>query len=181
MQRWMHSSQKVKRSIQIFPFSQDNAHLREERILLDVFELCKGNLDGERAVFKVVVAIFLLCHDAQHPFSICRPQHCVHVIHNFYSLFSCSHFSPCVLIGVRKHSLFGLHEPLCEVLHSRFVDVADCFVLAVVVERQIAGHSAGQARKVLKVIENYSFTHEVIHDFVSVQRLPFVARFLYFC
>lgn len=155
----MHRSQKVERSIQISTFSQNHAHLREECILLDVFELCKGNLDRQRAVFKVVVAIFLLCHDAQHPFSICGPQHCMYVIDNFYSLFSGSHFSSLILIGMWKNSLFGLHEPLGKVLHSRVVDVANCFVLAVVVERQSAGDSAGQARKVLEVIENYGFAH----------------------
>lgn len=155
----MHCSQQVERSIQIFSFGQNHAHLREEGILLDVFELCERNLDRERAILKVVVAIFLLCHDAQHPFSIGGPQHSVYVIHNFYSLFSSSHFSSRVLIGMWENSLFGLHEPLGKVLHSCFVDIPDGFVLAVVIERQTAGDSAGQTRKILEVVENYGFTH----------------------
>ena len=69
MQRRLLQIKDVEAVVVMQTATKYQTTLGEEGIYINILELGERHLDGERSIFKVVVAVFFLVKNTQDPFS----------------------------------------------------------------------------------------------------------------
>ena len=79
----MQNFLQIKHLIIIFPFSQNDAIFGKKSIWFDIAQLRKTDFDWVGAILKIIIPVFFLSDNSEHPLLLSGPKNWMDIVYDF--------------------------------------------------------------------------------------------------